>query len=145
MAKGKNKKINKGSTGANRKNSAAFVEKYQQKTEVQVLASGLMYRVIDQAKAPVLKPTIYDTVKVHQRILLTDGSCIADTYKAGLADEFTMAEAIEGLREGLLQMGIGDRFEFVIPADLAWGKKGNGSKIGPNAVMIMDVRLLEII
>lgn len=145
MAKGKSKKTNKGSTGSNRKSSEAFIAKYLQKADVQSTASGLLYRQVDLAATNTTSPCQQDTVKVHQRILLVDGSCIADTYKAGLAEEFSMAEAIAGLQEGLALMTVGDRYEFVIPPDLAWGKKGNGSKIGPNAVMIMDVRLLEIV
>ena len=41
-------------------------------------------------------------------------------------------------------MPLGSRNEFVIPADLAWGKRGVGNKIGPNALMVFDVRLMEI-
>ncbi|WP_338401545.1 FKBP-type peptidyl-prolyl cis-trans isomerase [Neptunicella marina] len=41
-------------------------------------------------------------------------------------------------------MPVGSRFEFVIPPELAWGKKGVGNKIGPNAVLFFDVRLIEV-
>ena len=94
--------------------------------------SGLMVRVIEQvSEKNAQKPDEFDTVKVHQRIMLADGSVIADTYKVNLPERYSMAEAIPGLREGIGMMGIGDRFEFVIPPDLAWGKKGNSGKIGP--------------
>lgn len=101
-----------------------------------------MYREIEPAQG--MAPTADDSVLVNQRILNADGSVIADTYKSGLPDKFSMKEAIPGLREGLQLMAVGARFEFVIPPELAWGKRGASNKIGPNAVLIFDVRLLEI-
>ncbi|WP_416306070.1 FKBP-type peptidyl-prolyl cis-trans isomerase [Neptunicella sp. SCSIO 80796] len=138
----KNKKLNKGSAGQNRKASEVFIEKYLRQPEVQQTHTGLMYRVIDQTEGT--KPTMQDTVVVNQRILNVDGSVIADTYKTGFVDRFSLQEAIPGLQEGLQMMPVGSRYEFVLPADLAWGKKGVGNKIGPNAVLIFDIRLLEL-
>lgn len=142
MARNKAKKSGKGSAGQNRKNSEDFSAKYQQKDDVIICPSGLMYRVIDKTDGPY--PTDFDSVRVHQRILLTDGKVIADTYKTNLAEQFSVEEAIDGLTEGLQLMPLGSRFEFVIPAELAWGRKGNRSSIGPNAVLIIDMRLLSI-
>ncbi|EWH12189.1 peptidyl-prolyl cis-trans isomerase FkpA [Catenovulum agarivorans DS-2] len=137
------KKKSKGSTGLNRKNTENFIEKYQSKADVVLHESGLMYRVIDtSAQTNKTSPTADSYVKIHQRILLADGSVIADSYKANLPEELYVAEAIAGLQIGLLLMKVGERFEIVVPPDLAWGKKGNGGKIGPNAVLIFDVRLL---
>lgn len=141
MARGKAKKTAKGSAGKNKNSSEEFITKYRNKEGVQESGSGLLYRVIDEAEGPC--PTDFDTVKVHQRILLADGSVIADTYKTGFTEEFPLSEAIEGLQEGLQMMPKGSRYEFVIPADLAWGRRGNSGKIGPNAVMQMDVRLID--
>lgn len=142
MARKKDKKSGKGSAGQNRKNSEEFIAKYTNKPEVIECASGLMYRIIEQTEGR--QPTIDDSVEIHQRILLTDGSVIADTYKTNSPDKFSVEEAIDGLTEGLQYMNEGARYEFVIPADLAWGKKGNSSKIGANAVLIIDIRLLSV-
>lgn len=142
MARKKDKKSGKGSAGGNRKKSEDFLMKYQQKDDVTLSDSGLMYRVIDQTEGR--HPTIDDCVEIHQRILLTDGSVIADTYKINSPDKFSVEEAIDGLTEGLQYMTLGSRYEFVIPSDLAWGKKGNGCKIGANAVLVIDVRLIDI-
>ncbi|WP_111979431.1 FKBP-type peptidyl-prolyl cis-trans isomerase [Algibacillus agarilyticus] len=142
MARNKVKKASKGSAGSNRKNTEDFLDKYESKPDVISTGSGLMYRIIEDTQGA--KPKFTDTIIANQRILLADGSVIADTYKAGLPDEFSIAEAIPGLQEGLQFMPIGARYEFVIPPDLAWGKKGNGSKIGPNAVMQVDLRLIKI-
>jgi FKBP-type peptidyl-prolyl cis-trans isomerase len=142
MARKKEKRSGKGSAGQNRKNSEDFLHKYQQKSDVIITDSGLMYRAIEEITNT--QPTINDSVEVHQRILLTDGKVIADTYKTNSSEKFSVEEAINGLTEGLQYMGLGSRFEFVIPADLAWGKKGNRSSIGPNAVLVIDIRLIDI-
>ncbi len=118
------------------------MEKYRVKDGVQETSSGLLFRVLEESDG--MQPTEQDAVVVNQRILNADGSVIADTYKAGIPDTFTMKEAIPGLREGLLLMSVGARYELVIPPELAWGRRGATNKIGPNAVLIIDVRLLEI-
>lgn len=141
MAKHKQKKQSKGSAGQNRNLTQSFLERYGQKEGVIETASGLMYRIIEDTANP--SPDLTHVVKVHQRILLADGSVVDDTYKKGPPENFHLSEAIEGLKEGLSLMPQGARYEFVIPPDLAWGKKGNGGKIGPNAVMIVDVRLID--
>lgn len=141
MAKGKTKKTAKGSAGQNKNLTEQYIQKYQQKDGVETLPSGLMFRVVQAAEGE--KPSLMHTVKVQQRILLADGSVIDDTYKKGLPEEFALEEAIEGLQEAIPMMPVGSRYEFVIPPELAWGKKGNGGKIGPNAVMIVDVRLVS--
>jgi FKBP-type peptidyl-prolyl cis-trans isomerase len=134
--------LNKGSKGQNRKGSEAFIAKYTNKPDVVQLQSGLIYRILEETQGPA--PTMQNEVVVNQRILNFDGSVIADTYKSGFTDRFSLREAIPGLQEGLQLMTLGSRFEFVIPPDLAWGKRGVGNKIGPNALMVFDVRLLEI-
>lgn len=142
MARKKDKQSGKGSAGQNRKKSEDFLLKYQQKDSVIFSHSGLMYRVIEQSEGRY--PTIDDSVEIHQRILLTDGSVIADTYQVNSPEKFSLEEAIDGVTEGLQHMPLGSRYEFVIPSDLAWGKKGNGGKIGAHAVLVIDVRLIDI-
>ena len=136
------RKQSKGSRGSNKNLTEEVLAKYQQRDDVTVTDSGLMYRIIEPADGAV--PAFTDTVKVHQRIKLGDGSVIDDTYKKGLPEEYAVSEAIEGLQEGFMLMNIGARYEFVIPPELAWGKRGNSSSIGPNAVMIVDARLLSV-
>ncbi len=138
-----NKKLNKGSAGQKRKAGNLFIEKYRSKADVMTTESGLYYRVLEAGQGAV--PTSQDRVLVNQRILNVDGSVIADTYKSGLPDEFALKEAISGLHEALLLMAEGSRWELVIPPELAWGKKGAGNTIGPNATLIFDVRLLQVV
>lgn len=136
------KRLNKGSSGQNRKASGEFIEKYRQKDDVLETRSGLLYRLVEEGEG--ISPGAADTVVVHQRILSANGKVIADTYQDGLAETFNLKEAIPGLKEGLQLAREGGRYEFVVPPELAWGKRGVGNKIGPNAVLFFDVRLLEV-
>lgn len=137
-----NKKLNKGSSGQNRKASDSFLEKYLQKSGVQQTESGVLYKVLEEGTGQ--SPIESDEVVVNQRILNFDGRVIEDNYKTGESDRFLMSEALPGLREGLMLMSEGARYEIVVPPELAWGKKGVGNKIGPNAALFFDVRLIEI-
>ena len=112
MAK-KQQALNKGSKGRNRNGSEAFVAKYANKPDVLQLDSGLMYRILEDVQGPA--PTMQNEVVVNQRILNFDGSVIADTYKSGFTDRFTLKEAIPGLQEGLQLMALLSRYEFVLP------------------------------
>ncbi len=139
---GRDKKKQKGSSGYNRKVTEDFLNKNRQKPGVAETDSGLQYLILEEGEGN--KPGLEHTVIVNQRITLADGSLVDDTYKKDKPAEFTMEEAIEGYREGLMLMSMGSRYRFFIPPDLAWGKRGAGSKIGPNALLIIDARLIEM-
>ncbi len=139
--RGHKQKNKKGSKGYNRKMTEAFLEKNKNKAGIFETASGLQYEIIDQADA--LAPTLDNIVIVQQRIKLLDGTIVDDTYKQPDPAEFSMKEAIEGYREGLLMMNRGSRYRFYIPPELAWGQRGAGNKIGPNSVLIIDARLID--
>ena len=61
----------------------------------------------------------------------------------GNIEMIKLKETIDGYQEGLLMMKTGSRYRFYVPPELAWGKRGSGGRIGPNAVVIFDVSLLE--
>ena len=146
MARGrKGKKAKRapgGAKGQNRKSSDNFLEKNRRDPDVQVTDSGLQYTIVKEGDG--LNPAAGDTVVVHQRIVLIDGKVIDDTYRTNTPEEFEFNEAIPGYKEGLQMMKVGGRRKFFIPPDLAWGKRGAGSKIGPNAVVIIDAALIKI-
>ena len=143
MARGNSAKKGKGSKGFNKKNSAGFLEKNRSKKGVVETNSGLQYIILDEIDGN--KPTDDSEVSVYQRISLIDQTIIADSYKKNEPDTFLMSEAIDGYREGLMLMAVGSRFRFFIPPKLAWGRRGAGSKIGPDAVIIIDARLDSIL
>jgi FKBP-type peptidyl-prolyl cis-trans isomerase FkpA len=136
------KKRGRGGAGQNRAESDAFLEKNRQKPDVIETASGLQYTIREEGSGT--RPDEWSTVEVNQRILLVDGTVIKDTYHGVETDIFKMEEAIDGLKEGLPLMQEGAKYRFVVPPDLAWGKRGAGTKIGPYAALIFDIRLEKV-
>lgn len=143
MAKKKNKKQG-GSKGQNRAKSSSFLDKNRLKDGVITTASGLQYTIIDDAGGKV-RPFISDMVRVEQRAWLVGGKILTDTYKEGMPAEFILDEVIDGYQEGLQMMSVGSKYRFFIPPELAWGEKGSGGRIGPNAVVIFETKLLQIL
>ena len=137
------KKQQGGNKGQNRSKSNNFLEKNRKKPEVMVTESGLQYVIIEDTTGP--KPQTNDRVRVDQRAWLIGGKMLDDTYKEGVPLEFSLKEVIDGYQEGLMLMGTGSKYRFFIPPELGWGEKGSGGRIGPNAVVIFEVRLLKIL
>ena len=137
------KKRGRGGAGQNRAESDAFLKKNRTKPDVVETPSGLQYSIKDPGTGK--SPDEWSTVEVNQRILLVDGTVIKDTYHGTETDVFTMAEAIDGLKEGLALMKEGGKFRFVVPPELAWGKRGAGDRIGPCAALIFDIRLEKVV
>lgn len=142
MGRRDKKQRSKGSVGNNRKTGEGFLSQNLQKDGVFETDSGLQYSIVEEIQGT--KPGMFDLVKIHQRALLLDGKILEDTYRKNRADEVKIDELIEGLQEGLQMMSLGSRYKFWVPAELAWGRKGTGNKIPPNALLSFDIRLVEI-
>lgn len=142
MARGKSKGFGKGSKGQNRKLTESFLEKNRKKEGVRQLPSGLQVLMLEAGEDGT-PPRDDAEVTVHQRILLVDGSVVRDTYQENVPETFSLTEAIPGLKEGVPMMNRGSRWKFFVPPELAWGKRGAGSKIGPMATLIFDIRLID--
>ncbi len=142
MARGNKKGSQGGSAGQNRKKSDEFMQNNRSKNNIHETESGLQYEIIKEGEGAL--PGENDTVVVHQRAMLLGGKILDDTYKDNSAMEFNLSETIDGYTEGLCMMKVGSRYKFYVTYDLAWGKKGSGGRIGPFAVVIFDVALIEI-
>lgn len=136
------KKRTRGNARDSRAESEEYLKKNRLKADVIETASGLQYTIVNPGEGA--SPTEWSSVEVNQRILLVDGTVIKDTFRTPDTDRFTMEEAIAGLKEGLPLMKEGGRFRFVVPPDLAWGKRGAGDKIGPHAALVFDIRLERV-
>ncbi len=141
MAKREKRNKSRGSTGNNRKSGENFMTKNRKKEGVIETASGLQYKIIEEGSGEY--PSESCNVIIHQRCTLLNGKIIEDTYKDNEPDDVPIDKLIDGYREGLLMMKKGGRSKLFIPPALAWGKKGSGSKIPPNALLIFDVRLVD--
>ena len=137
-----NRKSGRGGAGQNRAETEAFLDRNRRKPDVVVTPSGLQYTIREPGTGK--HPDAWSTVEVNQRILLVDGTVIKDTYHGMETDTFRMAEAIDGLKEGLPLMKEGGKFRFVVPPELAWGKRGAGNRIGPHAALIFEIRLEKV-
>jgi FKBP-type peptidyl-prolyl cis-trans isomerase FkpA len=105
--------------------------------------SGLQYRVITEGTGA--KPLITDTVQVHYKGSLLDGTEFDSSYNRGEPTEFALYEVIDGWAEGLQLMSVGSKYELFIPSDLAYGENGASSVIPPYSPLIFEVELLAII
>lgn len=128
--------------GDNKTQGEAFLAENGQKEGVVTLPSGLQYKVIKEGEGRM--PTAKDTVKVHYRGTLIDGTEFDSSYGRGQPANFGVGGVIKGWTESLQLMKEGAKWQLFIPSELAYGSRGTGSKIGPNSTLIFDVELLEI-
>lgn len=126
---------------ANQAEGEKFLADNKAKDGVKVTASGLQYRVVKAGDGK--KPVATDTVKVNYKGFLPDGTKFDDSADAGGAVEFPLNAVITGWTEGLQLMPVGSTYEFVIPAELAYGEMAPPS-IGPNRVLRFEVELVDI-
>lgn len=120
--------------------------------------SGLYYVVLEEGNGP--KPEIGQTVAVNYAGYLPDGT-LFDTSIEELAKEkgvynpqrpYTtfdlpigpQARVIEGWKEGLQLMNVGDKYKLIIPPNLGYGARGAGGLIPPNSYLIFEVEMVEI-
>ncbi len=126
----------------NKKEGDAFLAANKQREGVVTLPSGLQYKVITNGTGP--KPTAGQTVVCHYRGTLINGTEFDSSIKRGQPAEFALGQVIKGWTEALQLMPVGSKWELYIPPDLAYGERGAGQVIGPNATLIFEVELLSI-
>ncbi len=127
----------------NQKQGAEFLAENGRKPGVVTLPDGLQYKVLKEGSGR--KPTAADTVEARYRGTLLNGYEFDATDPDGPPANLEIGGGIiRGLREALLLMPAGSKWEIVIPPSLAYGERGAGIDIGPNATLIFDVELLAI-
>jgi FKBP-type peptidyl-prolyl cis-trans isomerase len=128
---------------ANQAKGKAFLAENGAKEGVVTTESGLQYSVITAGTGA--KPTATDTVEVHYRGTLIDGTEFDSSYKRGATVSFPVNGVIPGWTEALQLMPTGSKWQLVIPSDLAYGPGGTGGgPIGPNETLIFEVELVSI-
>jgi FKBP-type peptidyl-prolyl cis-trans isomerase FklB len=126
----------------NKEQGAAFLAANSKKDGVVTLPSGLQYKVLTAGTGP--KPSASDTVVTNYRGTLLDNTEFDSSYKRGQPATFAVGQVIKGWTEALQLMPVGSKWQLFIPPDLAYGERGQGSVIGPNATLIFEVELLSI-
>lgn len=109
---------------------------------VTVTDSGLQYEVLEAGDGPMPGPD--DTVEVHYRGTLLDGTEFDSSYNRGETVTFGVSQVIPGWTEALQLMPVGSTYKLVIPPELGYGAGGAGGVIGPNAALLFDVELISI-
>jgi FKBP-type peptidyl-prolyl cis-trans isomerase len=126
----------------NLRDGPKFLEKYKALEGVQQTASGLLYKVATRGNGPSPKPT--DLVRTHYRGRLIDGTEFDSSYKRNEPAVFPVNQVIAGWTEALQMMKVGDRWQLVVPPELAYREQGSPPAIGPHAVLIFEIELLAI-
>lgn len=127
---------------ANSVAAAAFLEENKAREGVVVTESGLQYEVLEAGEGA--KPGPEDTVEVHYRGTLVDGTEFDSSYGRGQTVSFGVGQVIAGWTEALQLMPVGSKYRLVIPPELGYGAGGAGQMIGPNAALIFEVELVSI-
>lgn len=107
-------------------------------------ASGLRYQIIQKGEGK--NATKGATVSVHYKGQLLDGTVFDSSYQRKQPIDFALGvgQVIAGWDEGIQLLRVGDKARFVIPSELAYGSRGAGGVIPPNAPLIFDVELMNV-
>lgn len=120
----------------------SFLADNRAKSGVVETDSGLQYQVIEEGSGK--QPADTDTVRVHYRGTLINGTEFDSSHSRGEPATFPVNAVIPGWREVLPLMKVGAKWKVFIPADLAYGERGAGANIGPNETLLFDIELLAI-
>jgi len=119
-----------------------FLEENKTKEGVVVLDSGLQYKSLEEGSGT--QPGASDSVTVHYKGTLIDGTEFDSSYSRGQPATFPVNGVIKGWVEALQLMKEGDKWQLYIPSDLAYGSRGAGGDIGPDSTLIFDVELISV-
>jgi FKBP-type peptidyl-prolyl cis-trans isomerase FkpA len=108
-----------------------------------VTDSGLVYRSLKEGKGA--SPAATDTVKVHYRGTFPGGKEFDSSYSRGQPAEFPLNRVIKCWTEGVQRMKVGGKAKLTCPAAIAYGERGAGAVIPPNATLQFEVELLGIV
>tara|TARA_R100001143_G_C3361139_1_gene136026 strand:+ start:22432 stop:23145 length:714 start_codon:yes stop_codon:yes gene_type:complete len=121
----------------------AFLEENALNSDVTETESGLQYRVLEEGSGA--RPSATDEVEVHYEGSLLSEEVFDSSYERGEPIVFPLNQVIPGWTEGVQLMNVGSKYQFFIPAELAYGNNPPpGSIIPPGAVLIFEVELLDI-
>ena len=119
-----------------------FLEQNKSMEGVTITSSGLQYKVLVAGEGD--SPSLIDTVLVHYRGTVMDGTVFDSSYDRGEPASFSLQSIIPGWQEVLQLMKPGDKWRVVLPPDLAYGASGAGQIIGPNEVLVFEIELLDV-
>ncbi|MGC6424669.1 MAG: FKBP-type peptidyl-prolyl cis-trans isomerase [Lentimonas sp.] len=121
----------------------AFIAKLKGEEGIEFTESGLHYRVIEPGEGD--KPTMSDSVLVHYRGTLIDGTEFDSSYKRGQPATFPLNGVVPGFGEGLTKVAPGGKITLYIPSDLGYGNNPRpGGAIKPGDTLVFECELIEV-
>jgi len=126
----------------NKTKGEAFLAENAKKGGVVALPDGLQYKIMTPGQGK--KPQESDTVLCNYKGTFLDGTEFDSSAKAGKPVPFEVKNVIPGFREILQLMPVGSKWQVFIPSNLAYGERGAGGVIGPNATLIFEVEVVSI-
>ena len=132
----------KEASARNKKEGEAFLAENMKKEGVKTLPSGLQYKIIKEGTGAM--PKLTDMVTTNYRGTLINNTEFDSSYKRGQPGKFPVNGVIAGWTEALQLMKAGSKWQLFIPPNLAYGERGAGGVIEPNATLIFDLELISI-
>mgnify|MGYP000545096369 FL=1 len=120
-----------------------FLAENAKKPGVKQTATGLQYEVMTEGTGA--KPADTSVVKVHYEGFLLNGKKFDSSRDRGEPTQFPLNQVIRGWTEGVQLMGIGSKYKFYIPYQLAYGEQGSGEMIPGGALLVFEVELIDIV
>jgi len=119
----------------------AFLEANKKKDGIKTLPSGLQYKVLREGNGPI--PEVKDSLKVHYRGTLIDGTEVDDSHRKGGPATVNLMGVMKGWQEALQLMKTGSKWQLFIPPELGYGQRPFNS-IPPNSVLIFEIELVAV-
>ena len=126
----------------NKVKSDRFMAENRSKKGIVVLPSGIQYRVIEDGNGR--KPTTTSQVTVHYRGSLSSGLEFDSSFARGQPASFKVDTVIDGWKEILPLMKVGDHWQVFLPPEKAYGMRGQAPVIGPNEALVFDIKLIDV-
>ncbi len=108
----------------------------------KVTDSGLVIRMLKEGKGA--QPNAASTVRVHYKGTFPDGKEFDSSHKRGEPIEFPLTGVIKCWTEGVAMMKVGGTAKLTCPSSIAYGARGAGGVIPPNATLVFEVELLGV-
>lgn len=128
--------------GDNKAKSQKFLAENRAKKGIVSLPSGVQYRVIEDGTGA--RPNANSDVTVHYRGSLSSGLEFDSSFARGEPVHFKVKDVIKGWQEVLPLMSAGAHWQIFVPAELAYGERGQPPRIGPNEALVFEIKLVEV-
>jgi FKBP-type peptidyl-prolyl cis-trans isomerase len=138
----KQMQLQEAAAGENKTKGDAFLAENGKKDGVVTLPDGLQYKILTAGNGQ--KPVETDTVKCNYKGTFIDGKEFDSSEKAGGPVPFEVKNVIPGFKEVLQLMPVGSKWQVFVPSNLAYGERGAGGVIGPNAALIFEIEVVSI-